>query len=227
MFTPVEDYMLPIRTDFAELLIYLHEKYNAELNQEHIIELKLIHKLLWILIVWRRYLESCNYYDDVVLNVVSLIHVSVHKDINIMSFLLRKSIEDFLRFMGRYIIDIQNAPRVADTFELALQNSRDDEFIHSNWERLKSIYAECCQTVHSNATIEAQSPCMCLIHYDDYYSIDEMRRNVIEWTKTIKCFCNILIIIDIDLFKKIPLNDQAIIRDFIVTEDLKVIFNRL
>ena len=224
MFTPTEDYMRPIREDFSNLLIYLKKLYNVEFGQEYVIELKKIHKILWVLIVWRRYLENNNYFDDVILNVLSLIHVSVHKDLNIMNFLLRKSVEDFLRFMGKHITEIRATIRVPDAFELAFENSRNDLFLHKNWEVLKSIYSDCCQTVHSNDVIENQIPCICLKNYDTYFSDNDMRTSTNEWTKTIKCFCNIIIIYDINLFKLIPLNDQAIIRDYLSTDDLQIIF---
>lgn len=218
--------MRPIRKDFADLMVYLGTEYNCQFSDEHIGEIKQIHKILWIIIIWRRYLEN-HYYDDIVLNVLSLIHVSVHKDINIMNFLLRKSIEDFIRFMGIYIVGIRDSFKVSDAFDMAFDDSENDKFLHTKWEILKSVYSECSQTVHSNEVIENQAPCSCLMNYDVYYSVADMSKSVNEWKKVTKCFCNIIIISDIDLFKRMLLNDQAIIRDYLFSDDLRVIFSRL
>jgi len=227
MLTPTEDYMKPIREDFSNLMIYLREMYNLELSQEYIIELKKIHKILWILIIWKKYLKNSNYYNDIILNILSLIHVSVHKDINIMNFLLRKSIEDFLRFMEIYVPNIRSISKVSDVFETIFEYSINDKYLHNNWEIIKSIYSGCCLTVHSNGVIETQDLCTCLKNYDEYYCDKDMQENASAWAKTINHFCNILILNDINLFKRIPLNDQAIIRDFLSRDNLREISKRL
>lgn len=227
MFTPVDDYIKPIRNDFSDLMGYLNARYNIEFQADYITELKHMHKIVWILIIWRKYLDNCPYYNDILLNVLSLIHVSVNKDVNIMNYLLRKSIESFLRFASRYIPGAKDVANVSEAFDLVLENSKVDEFKHDNWSIIKSIYSECCKTVHSNNTIEFQVACICLKNYDEYYTLNELRDIVSEWIKSTRCFCNILIAYDADIFKRMAINDQVIIRDFIPYDNLRIIYTRL
>lgn len=227
MHTAFDDkYLEPKKNDYNRLIEYLSCYYNSRelINEE---ELKNVHTSCWIIMIWLLELKKCKagdkFLNDIFVNMIATIHSLIHKDIKISNFLLRNSIENFIRFLQNHIkeINIHDSPDMI--FNCIFSNLKNESFMHKNFEILKSIYSECCLYVHSTL-LKDDNLCDCLIKYDSFYRDEEHERFINNFKNAYSAINNLLMIYNQNVFDNMSYNNQLTIRYYIATESLNSIF---
>ncbi|WP_207655944.1 hypothetical protein, partial [Clostridium luticellarii] len=108
MFQTVDEkYLIPKKNDYKKLIKYLQDYYtnNIKINESFI---RIIHDNSWMFITWIKELNKTNlnnkFLNEIFVNIIATIHNIVHCDIKVANFLLRNSIENFLRFFNIFTV---------------------------------------------------------------------------------------------------------------------------
>lgn len=230
MYSPVLDYLDDFNIDFDRLINYFGDYYVNDIDENIEKIIKEILKDFWILRIWQIEFEKNNnnyyLYNDILLNYLASFHVVIHKDIKVLNYLIRSSIEDFIKFSKYFTVEFNEDLPPRDIFPKLFEFSKNDEFLHKNFENIRTIYSRNCQYVHS-AKIKEDNLCDCLINYDDFYDLDELRKTIDDFNNVTRYFNNVLICFNINIFKTMTSDYQFFIRDYTNSKDLDVIYNKI
>lgn len=228
MYTPVNDYMRPLKKDFDNLIIYLEKYYNKNNSDQVRQSLRGIHKHIWMSIIWKKELikQEDVFVNDIILNLLAIIHNCVIGDLKVINFLTRNIIEDYIKHCKNYYaaIDVNSAPR--DIFPIIFAEATGDTYIHSNFEIIKSTYTQLCTVVHST-NLDSAQVCCCLEAYDKFYTDEHINREVIKLDNVYRAINNINCAMNINAFKVMNIDSQCILRDYIRQDDLQELMQRM
>ena len=205
MHIPVDErYLVPEKDDLKNVINYL--------NIDDIVKnsIREMHKFAWIIMIWIRIFGKNSivnkFLNDIFTNLLSGLHTIKNKDVKLSSFLLRNSIEDFLRFYKIYEnkINITDSPDII--FECIFSNCDDESFVHKNFEVIRSVYRECCLYVHS-ANLKDDNLCSCLENYKSLYSKVEIDLYTEKFVKIFSRISNLIIINNKRIFDQMSYND--------------------
>lgn len=226
MYTPIDDkYLEAKKNDYDKLIEYLRTYYTIDiLKYEE--EFRCIHTYCWIIMLWliefkKNGIED-KFLNDIFTNMIATIHSLIHRDMKICNFLLRNSIENFIRFFKNYIKEIEIEDSTDSIFIAIFSKLENKSLAHSKFEILKSIYSECCLYVHS-ALLKDDNLCDCLISYDNYYNDKEFERFTNNCRNTYLTINSLLIFYNSKVFDNMSYNNQITIRHYCIKEDLKLI----
>lgn len=219
--TLAHDYEKFINDDFAKVDNYLDSIYTEPLPKEIKIQIKRVHKQLWVLVIWKN-ISKINiiYFADILQDMLSIIRTIPLKDVKIINFLIRNITEDFLRlYCINYDSQIANTKQPNQLFDIIFSKTTDD-FLHKNLNGIKIIYKEACQYVHSAKM--ANNIYQCLKDYEGNENNDIIEKLISNLMQLIKFINNIFLIKYKSEFEKANLEHQSFIRDFMTKDDLKV-----
>lgn len=224
------EYSKKMEEDFKKYIKYISDRYSFCITGDIKDLLKENHKKLWILFFIKRTLEEENiYFNEIIKNFLSMSYVLVEKNQKIISFLLRNSIENFLKFLKiKYEnIDLNSLPK--DLFSSLFDVTNQDTKLKDILSNLKSEnYQKLCLDVHnSNLLIqrEIQSSVDCLIELDEEKNKIMLKNEMIE--KTFYKFIVIYFYIFPKKILDIPGDHQLILREYFNRDELKEIFDRI
>ncbi|KRQ85788.1 hypothetical protein ABG79_02443 [Caloramator mitchellensis] len=220
-------YLKEQREDYNKLINFLNEYYKIEIKNEVKNDLKLIHKVSWIIIIWLRELKrnkiESKFLNEILTNLISMIHVYIHNDIKLCNFILRNSIENFIRFYNIYLSQIDTASSPDKIFEIIFNKFNDNMcFINNNFQILRSVYKECCDYIHSN-NLDDENFCKNLDQYDNFYDDKEITRFNNNFDNVHRAMNNLILLNSKMIYEQMYLNNKSIIDDFVNKDDMKKI----
>ena len=219
--TLAHDYEKFINDDFAKVNNYLDSIYAKPLPKKTKIQIKKVHKQMWVLVIWKN-ISKINhiYFADILQDMLSIIRTIPLKDVKIINFLIRNITEDFIRlYCCQYGSNIANTRQPNQLFDIIFSKTTDD-FLHKNFNSIKNIYKEACQYVHSAKM--ANNIYQCLKDYEGNENDSIIEKLISNLMQLIKFINNIFLIKYKSTFEKASLESQSFIRDFMNKDDLKV-----
>ena len=224
MYIPVHDYMKPVEDDYKKFLKYLKEQYpKKKIYSETSKSLEKLHRILWVLYIIKGTLfENNEYFNDIFTTTLAIINSSVIKDKKSLNFLIRNTIESFLKFSKIFYNDINVKDHPRDLFSNIFEDCRNNSLIHLKYEKIKSYYSSLSNVVHGN-NIANTKMSICLKEYDNICSLSEIKGEIDDFYKFITYIVFIYLYTFPDKLKMIKDDKQYILRDFIPSEDLKII----
>lgn len=228
MYTAIDDKYLDIKKDdYNKLCEYLKSYYKIDAleNEERY---KNFHTYCWMIMIWLKELKKTGiddkFFNDIFMNMIATVHCLIHNDMKISNFLLRNSIENFLRFFKNYMKEINIEDSPDSIFTYIFSNLDNGSLSKEKFQILKSVYSECCLYVHS-ALLKDNNLCDCLVNYDGYFDAEEVERFNNNFKNTYLSINSILILYNKKIFDNMSYSNQLTLRHYSIKEDLKSVFD--
>lgn len=224
MFTPVHDYMKIVNDDYKVFYKYLEAQYPKKvIYSESNSNLRTLHNILWILYLTKEtFNEDNSYFNDLFANILAMINVTIVKDKKSLKFLVRSSIENFLKFSKIFYSEINTTDHPKDLFATIFKNTKEQKEIHEKYEKIKSYYSELSYEIHGNV-IKNSKMCTCLKEYENLYLPKEINKEIDKFREFIKHIIFIYFYIFKEKLNLLKGDAIYIVKKFIPTEDLKLL----